>query len=292
MQPRRYGPFPYSPIIDRPPLRWPNGARLAVWVVPNIEFFPLDEIIGREEPIVPNIFPWARRDYGNRIAVFRLMDALAKRNIRATVALNSEICTEHPRIMERGMELQWEFMGHCESNCRPTNKLSQDDERKVIHDTLATIEKITGKRPRGWLGAGGSESWNTLESVAAEGVRYVADWINDDQPYVMEIGQPPLISIPYTGEINDAATIVRRNDTSELFARMIRRQFDVLYAEGAQTGKVMCIALHPYIIGVPHRIGDLTEALDYVASHAGVWFATGSEIIEAYLQATGQQRKP
>ena len=289
MEPRRYGPFKYSPIIDRPPLKWPNAAQLAVWVVPNIEFFPLNEAIGREEPVLPNIFPWSRRDYGNRVAVFRLMDVLAKRGIRATVALNSEICVEHPRIIERGCELGWEWMGHCESNARPTNKLPAQDEREVIGRALKTIESATGRRPRGWLGAGGSESWNSIESLAAEGVRYVADWINDDQPYVMEIGQPPLVSIPYSGEINDAASIVRRNIESEEFGRMIRRQFQVLYEEGRETGKVMCIALHPWIIGQPHRIGPLVDALDFIAAHAGVWFATGSEIIEAYLQ---QRRDP
>ena len=109
-------------------------------------------------------------------------------------------------------------------------------------------------------------------------MRYVADWINDDQPYVMEVGQPPLVSIPYSGEINDAASIVRRNIESEEFGRMIRRQFEVLYEEGRETGKVMCIALHPWIIGQPHRIGPLVDALDFIAAHAGVWFATGSEV--------------
>ena len=114
MDPRRYGPFPYSPIIDRPALRWPNGARVAVWVIPNIEFFPLNATITGQQPIVPNILPWARRDYGNRIGVFRMMDAMSKRNIRGTVALNSDICIEHPRIIEAAKDLRWEFMGHCE----------------------------------------------------------------------------------------------------------------------------------------------------------------------------------
>ena len=165
-----------------------------------------------------------------------------------------------------------------------------EEERTVIGQTLATIAAATGTRPRGWLGAGGGESWHSLESLAAEGVRYVADWINDDQPYRMEIGAQELISIPYSGEINDAAMIVRRNLESEEFGRMIRRQFDVLHAEGQKTGKVMCIALHPWIIGVPHRIGALIGALDHIASHPAVWFATGSEIVDAYLAQAGGDR--
>ena len=290
MKPSRYGPFSYSPIIDRPPLCWPNGAKLAVWVVPNIEFFPLNERMNGEDAHLPNIFPCARKDYGNRVAVFRMMDALDKRNIRATVALNAEVCIEHPRIIERGNDLGWEWMGHCESNARSLHSMSPDEEQRAVKGAVATITKGTGKPPRGWLGAGGKESWQTLDYLAANGIRYVADWINDDQPYVMEIGKPPLISIPYSAEINDASQINRRNVGGEEFGQMIRRQFDVLYEESHETGKVMCIALHPWLTGVPHRIRALTEALDYVGSHKGVWFATGSEIIEAYMVATGGKK--
>jgi allantoinase len=286
MEPGRYGPFKYSPIIDRPPLRWPNGARLAVWVVPNIEFFPLNEKMRGEEPVLPNIFPWSRKDYGNRVAVFRMMDALGKRNIRATVALNSEVCIEHPRIIERGLELGWEFMGHCESNSRSIHTMSAEDEQKAIRGAFATIAKATGTPPRGWLGAGGNESWRTLDNLAATGFTYVADWINDDQPYLMDVGKPPLVSIPYSAEINDASQVNRRNVSGEEFGQMIRRQFDVLHEEGEKTGKVMCIALHPWLTGVPHRIRALTDALDYIASQDAVWFATGSEIVEAYLKAS------
>ncbi|HWG04951.1 MAG TPA: polysaccharide deacetylase family protein [Beijerinckiaceae bacterium] len=283
MKPQRYGPFPYSPIIDRPVLKWPNGSRLAVWVVPNIEFFPLNELIKGEAPETPDIFPWSRRDYGNRVGVFRLMDVLAKRQIRATVALNSEICLEHPRIIERGCELEWEFMGHNESNSRPTSKYGKKDERHVIGNVLKTIESVAGRRPLGWLGAGGSESWHSLENLAAEGVRYVADWINDDQPYVMKVGKPPLVSIPYSGDLNDASMINRKNVSSQEFGRMICRQFEILHGEAEASARVMCIALHPWIIGVPHRIGDLADALDFIVGKPGVWFATGSEITEAYL---------
>ena len=290
MEPSRYGPFPYSPIIDRAPLRWPNGKKLAVWIVPNIEYFPLDERMKGEEPSLPNIFAWSRRDYGNRIGVFRLMDVLAKRGIRATVALNSEICDEHPRIIERGVELGWELMGHCQSNARPIHTMEAAEERRVIEATLATIERVSGARPVGWLGSGGNESWRTLENLSECGVRYVADWINDDQPYAMKIGKPPMMSIPYSADINDTSQINRKNITSEYFGRMIRRQFDVLFSEAQTNAKVMCIALHPWIIGQPHRIGDLADALDYICGHAGVWLATGREIIEADQEATSHAK--
>src|SRR5690606_9558901 len=117
-------------------------------------------LMNGEAPIVPNVLPWARRDYGNRIAVFRLMDVMAKRNIRGTVALNSDICVEHPRTLEVAGELGWEMMGHCQTNTRPLHKIPADEERRVIANTLDQIEKTTGKRPRGWLGSGLNETWN------------------------------------------------------------------------------------------------------------------------------------
>jgi allantoinase len=288
MDPRRYGPFPYSPIIDRPALRWPNSARVAVWVIPNIEFFPLDATITGELPIVPNLLPWARRDYGNRIGVFRLMDLMAKRNIRGTVALNSDICREHPRIIEAAMDLKWEFMGHCETNTKPLHRLEPEAEAASIKSTLSIIEKATGQRPKGWLGAGLNETWHTLDYLSAGGVRYIADWANDDEPYVMDVGNPKMVSIPYTIELNDITVLTREYQSTYEFAEIIRRQFEVLYEEGGRSAKVMAIALHPWIIGVPHRIRALGAAFDVIANHQDVWFATGSEIVEAYLSQIEQ----
>jgi allantoinase len=290
MEPRRYGPFPYSPIIDRPPLRWPNGARLAVWVIPNVEFYPLNVAyhlnLPGAKPMEPNILEWSRRDYGNRVGVYRMMDMLGQRKIRATVALNSDICIEHPRIIEKAVELEWELMGHGDSNVNLLSALAPDRERALIAMTLSTIEKATGRRPVGWLGPGLTETWNTLELLSAEGVRYVADFVNDDQPYAMDVGQPPMVSIPYTIELNDTQAINRRNQTAEAFGDLIRSQFEVLYQEGQHSGRVMAIALHPWISGVPHAVNALGRTLDFLAGHQGVWFATGTEIVKAFLEAT------
>ena len=144
---------------------------------------------------------------------------------------------------------------------------------------------MTGKKPVGWLGAGLAETWHTLDFLAEEGCLYVADWVNDDQPYSMDIGGKRLVSIPYSYEINDSPHFNNRNGTIDEFEKMIRRQFDTLYAEGEQSGRVMAICLHPYLIGVPHRIAGLDSALKYIGSHAGVWFATGEEIVRHWLQS-------
>src|SRR5262249_20808430 len=162
----------------------------------NIEFFPYDEHypidIAGEKPIAPNNIAWSQRDYGNRVGVFRLMDILAQRKIRATVALNSDVCVDHPRIIERAISLERELMGQCETNVRPLHKFAGAEQRQVIARTLSTIEKASGRRPSGWLGAGLIETWETLEHLAAEGCRYVGDFANDDQPFEIDVGTPPL----------------------------------------------------------------------------------------------------
>ena len=289
MKPSRTGPFPYTPIGRRPKLTWPNGARVALWVIPNIEFFPLDERMpdgpGSSAGLIPDVHMWAIRDYGNRVGVWRIIDVLSRHGVRGTVALNSEICDAHPEIIEATVPLGWEFMGHNQSNIRRLNTMPPEREREVVRDTLARIKTATGRPVAGWLSSGLQETWNTVDHLAEFGCKYVADWVNDDQPYVMSLGSRRICAIPYSSEINDKVAIEFHHLTAEAFDGIIRRQFDVLYREGEQSGRVMAIALHPYIIGVPHRIDALDSALKYITGHRGVWLATGEEIIDHYLKS-------
>jgi len=289
MQPQDYGPFPYVPINERPKLVWPNGARLAVWIIPNIEFFPLTRGIppqpGTPAGNPPSVRAWAQRDYGNRVGIWRIMEVLSKHGVRASPTLNSDVCDHHPQIVRAALELGWEILGHNQTNSVWLDALSPQEERETIHRTLSRIAEMTGRRPLGWLGSGLAETWHTLDYLADEGCLYVADWVNDDQPYMMDIGGRPLVSIPYSYEINDAPFINTRLGTVDEFEQAIRRQFDTLYAEGAQSGRVMAICLHPYLIGVPHRIAGLDKALTYIRAHDGVWFATGEEIVRHWLQS-------
>jgi peptidoglycan/xylan/chitin deacetylase (PgdA/CDA1 family) len=238
---------------------------------------------------VPDVPTWSSRDYGNRVGVFRLMELLDRHGIRATVALNSELCVEHPAIIEEGNKRKWEWMGHCESNTRRLNAAPPGDEPRIIKNSLATIERATGARPRGWLGSGLQETWDTLDLLAAEGCDYVCDWANDDQPYLMTLdtGQT-LVSVPYSHEINDKPAFEKFHRTAEEFGEMICRQFDVLYREGATSGRVMAIAIHPYLTGVPHRIDAFDAALRYIGQHGGVWKTTGTEIARHFRGHAGK----
>lgn len=291
MIPRKYGPFKYLPTKGRPPLAWPNNARVALWINPNVEFFALDDVIPgnnnervpRDHAHVPNVRNWAVRDYGNRVGVWRLMEVMTRYGVRGTAALNSEVCNHHPEVIAEMVRLGWELMGHNETNALRLTEMKPEAERASVLAALDTIERASGTRPRGWLGAGLAETWHTLDYLSEGGVRYVCDWVNDDQPYTMEVGSPPLVSLPYSVQINDVPAYFDFKQSVPEFEQMIRRQFDVLYREGAESGRVMAIAVHPFVTGQPHRIVALERALEYICSHAGVWKATGWEIVDQYL---------
>ncbi len=283
MEPRAYGPFAYSPITERPEIRWPGGARIALWVAPNIEFFPLDEKVFMGIGIVPDVLSWSHREYGNRVGIWRIMEVLDRYGIRATVALNSEVCDACPQIVAAGVERGWEFMGHNQSNSRPLNQIDPATEGEVVRATFDRIERATGSRPRGWLSGGLIETWNTLDHLIDAGCEYVCDWVVDDQPFVMDVDGRRLVSIPYSGESNDFGPFMRWGWTADQFADLLCRQFDQLYRESEVSGRVMVISLHGFLIGVAHRIGALETALDHIMGHDEIWFATGGEIMDHYL---------
>jgi peptidoglycan/xylan/chitin deacetylase (PgdA/CDA1 family) len=289
MNPSRYGPFPYTPITRRPKIVWPNGARVALWVIPNIEFFPLNERMpdspGGSGGLIPDVIAWSMRDYGNRVGIYRIMEVMQRYRVRGTVALNSEICDEHPEIIDEAKRLGWELMGHNQSNVRRLNTLPPGTEREVVRATLERISAAAGRKVSGWMGSALQETWNTLDYLAEYGCKYVADWVNDEQPYLMNVGGKRLCSIPYSTELNDKVALEYHHVTPEEFGNMIRRQFDVLHREGERSGRVMAIAIHPYLMGVPHRIDAFDAALKYVTSRPGVWLATGEEIVEHYLKS-------
>jgi peptidoglycan/xylan/chitin deacetylase (PgdA/CDA1 family) len=292
MEPRSYGPFNFTPINRRPRITWPNGERVALWVIPNLEVFHLDipmpgdalQRPGAAGP-TPMVREWAQRDYGNRIGIFRIMEVLERYGIRGTSALNSDLCDKHPEIVEQAVDLGWEFMGHGKTNTHRQTEIDPEAERQHVFDVIETIEKATGTRPKGWLGPGLQETWNTLDYLIEAGCTYVADWVNDDQPYLMDVDGKRIVSIPYSFECNDTVSIIRNKNTPLEYERIIREQFDVMYREGAHSGRVLAICLHPFVIGQPHRIGALDRALAYICSHAGVWKATGGEIVRHYLDS-------
>ena len=266
--------FPFRPIVDHPPVRWPGDARVAVWIIPNVEHFHLD----KPGPM-PDVRNYSRRDYGNRVGIWRIIEVLEKYKVKGTVALNAEIAKFYPRIIDELVRLDWELMGHGLTNSTLLTELDASAEKRTIFEVKALIE-AQGCKMHGWLGPGLCETWNTLDLLKQAGCSYVADWVNDDLPYRMNNG---LYSIPYSIELNDMPLFNTPSISNDEFLTRICDAFDVLYEESERHGgRAMGIALHPFLIGAASRIRVLDRALAHMSSHSGVWFARGHEIIDAY----------
>jgi peptidoglycan/xylan/chitin deacetylase (PgdA/CDA1 family) len=287
--PTEHDRFDYSAIVDRPRLRWPDGARVAVWVIPNIEHFlfdrPSTSVTAATVGLVPDVLNYSWRDYGVRVGIWRMMEVMEKHGVKGTVALNADVCIKYPRIIEAANQLGWEWMGHGRNNSILINKQPEDEERALIREVVETIGKGTGHRPRGWLGPALSESHRTLDILAENGIDYVGDWVNDEQPYPMRVARGKMTSIPYSIELNDIPAFLDGKKTGEDFGKMICDQFDVLYEDGASSGRVMSICLHPFLIGHPHRSKYFDQALKHIRSRREVWFARGAEIVDWYRKS-------
>ena len=287
---RRSERYPDSFIFERKPFAWPGGKTLAVWIVPNVEVWRYDSPSGtgvspNAGNRVPDVINYAWREYGMRVGLWRIADVLDAAGVKATVALNSAVCDAHPKVIEEMDRRGWELMGHGITNSDSLAGLPLEQEREVIRTVLGTVERSTGKKPRGWLGSGLTETHNTLDILAAEGVIYCGDWNIDDQPCPMKVKTGELFSIPYCMEINDLPLFMRKGYTGEQYYRSVIDQFEQLYADSARQPRVMGIPLHPMITGQPLRIKYFERAIAEVKARERVWFATGSEVIDAYRRA-------
>jgi peptidoglycan/xylan/chitin deacetylase (PgdA/CDA1 family) len=284
----------YSALPERAPLRWPGGARVAVWVAPNIEHYEyLPELIRVRNPWPrvphPDILGYGLRDYGNRVGVWRLMALFDRLRLPVTVSLSMAVLDLYPEIAQAMLERQWEFMSHGLYNTRYHWGLSEDEERAAIEQCQQIHLRHTGRRLPGWFSPAASNTLQTPDLVAESGIAYLCDLYHDEQPTEVRVRSGELISLPYSMEINDSIAW-RRGIEAQAFAQKIRDEFDVLYAEGAVHGRVMNIAVHPFIMGQPHRIEALEQALSYMAQHEGVWWATGSQIVQHYRQHLDRDR--
>ena len=281
--------YDYSAITERTPLRWPNNSRVAFWLVPNIEYYPPDMHSGLLDSSMPDIKPdvlnFSWKDYSLRVGLWRVMEAMDRYNVKGTVALNSVVCELYPNVIRECKKRGWEFMGHGICNAWSMADFNEEEERDVVRETVRTIAKHCGKTPRGWLGPALAESPNTPEILVENGIRYVCDWVNDDQPYSMKTKNGrSIISIPYSIEINDYSFFIRQALTPQEFYQVCVEQFDTLYREGKDNGRVMCLPIHPFLVGQPFRFGYFEKLLKYITTKDGVWVTTGSEIVDWYVR--------
>jgi len=281
--------IPFSAIVDRPQLTLPDGARMAVWTIVNVEEWSIDNPMPRQvltppwgQPLSPDIPNWAWHEYGMRVGFWRFHECLTSRGIIPTMAINGSVCKSYPRVAEAALKADWEFMGHGYIQ-GPMHQ--QEDQRATIRDTINAIKEFTGKVPRGWESPGLTQTLETCDLLREEGIEYIADWVIDDQPFPIETTAGPLYSVPYTVETNDITLMALQHHSSEEFFKRGKEQFDRLYMESENQTRVMAISLHPYITGAPHRIRFLEELYDYILAKSDVKMWTGEQVLDWYKSA-------
>jgi peptidoglycan/xylan/chitin deacetylase (PgdA/CDA1 family) len=267
----------YSPITERKSMKLPGGARLGVWFIINVERWDIKATMARTVlpapqgvTVIPDIPNYSWFQYGLRVGFWRLKKVLDKHGVRATVSLNAPVCIDYPEMVKAMLSSNWEILAHGYEQ-RAINL--EKDERDVIRRTIQTIRDFTGKAPRGWMGPGLNETFDTPDILAEEGFEYVADWVNDDQPNPLSVKSGRLIAVPYTVELNDIPMyLVQHHRSPEIYERS-RDAFDTLYEEGAESSRIMGIAVHPYISGAAHRIKYIDKIFEYMKEHEGVdWY--------------------
>jgi len=272
--------YDYSPITERPPINWPGGARVAVYIGLNVEHFlvgrPSTSIWEGTAELVPDALNHGWRDYGTRVGIWRTMESLDRHGIRTSVLLNSAVAEHYPQIIKAGLARDWAWLAHGETNSVLHTNLSLEEERQVLTDIVATITRATGRQPTGWMGPGLTETFNTPALLAELGLKYTLDWTNDDQPYRLNV--PGMLSVPYSVELNDLL-LFARGLTGADFVQMVKDQYEQLSTEG---GRVMALALHPFVIGQPFRHKYLDQALEYLAAQPDIWLTTSDEIAAHY----------
>ena len=281
--------IPNIPLPRRPRLTWPGGARVALWVVPNVEHYEFLPPVGaKRDPWPrtphPDIQGYGTRDFGNRVGFWRMAEMLDRLRIKATLSLGVAAFEHYPEVMRAAQERGWDVMCHGIYNTRYLWDAPEAEERAYIADCVESYSKLTqGGRMGGWLSPALSHTLNTPDLVAEAGFNYFCDFVHDEQPWPIRTrGGQDLISLPYTVDLNDAVTN-RAGFEAPDFARMMRDQFTRLYRDGETNGRVMCVAVHPYNMGQAHRARHLEEALTWILSHEGVWAATGAEIADWYM---------
>lgn len=281
------GLYWFNPWRNRPPIIWPEGKRLAFWVAPNVEFYEMAPPKGparaswfRPEP---DVMHYGIRDYGNRVGFWRMAEMFDELGVTASISLNAAVLDHFPEIGRAMADRGWELFSHGVYNTRYQYGMSPDQERALIRDVAASIHRHSGQTLSGWLSPALTNTPETMNVLAEEGVTYTLDLFHDDQPQPVNVRSGRLASLPYSLQVNDWTGLHTGSASPRQWGRMIRDQFDRLYAEGAQSGTVMCLPLHPWMVGYPHRYQALAEAISYILGHEGVWHATGREITAHYL---------
>ncbi|PQM29055.1 polysaccharide deacetylase [Sphingopyxis lindanitolerans] len=279
--------YPWSNINDRPPIAWPSGKGVAVALFVNLEWFPITpadkpfRAPGHMQTAYPDFRHYTAREYGTRIGFYRMLDAFATAGARATIAVNAAIAERYPSIIADIVAGGHEIVAHStDMNGTIATGIDEDVERRLIQDSLDTLERVSGTRPRGWQSIARSQSWNTPRLLTEAGVTYMCDWVNDDLPYEMATPAGSIINVPVNHELSDRQIITVQQQSADSFAEQIRDAYALFADESVRGGRMLTIQLTPYVMGLPFRISALETLLEWLARQPQAWFASTGDIVD------------
>jgi peptidoglycan/xylan/chitin deacetylase (PgdA/CDA1 family) len=295
---RQYGMdhdrYQWSMLSQRPGVQWPGGARLALWVNVGLQFFPLDQR-GKPFPVpggmtmpYPDLRHFSLRDYGNRVGIYRFLQAFEAYNIKPSFAFSTQLAERTPYLLQRIVERGDEILCHgWNMDSLHHGGMARDEEAALVARSLDRLRALSGQPVRGWLSPARNESEHTPELLAANGVSYFCDWVNDDMPYPFHTDEGDLVAMPLSTELEDAFIIMNNLHSEQSWLEQVCDACDFLLGEAdTQGGRILALNLHPWMLGQPHRIGKLEQALEYITSREGVWSAYPGEILEAWQRAS------
>jgi peptidoglycan/xylan/chitin deacetylase (PgdA/CDA1 family) len=285
--------YDWSMLVSRKPVKWPENARIALWVNVSLQYFPLNQQgkpfppVGGMTTAYPDLRHYTLREYGNRVGIFRLLQAFDKYKVKPTFAVNAQLAERYPYLINKLVKRGDEIIGHGWNMDTPHyGGQDQADEAKIIVRSLDTLRKATGQPVEGWLSPSKSQSSNTPELLVKNGIKYMCDWINDDMPYPFRTPAGEIIAMPLSTELEDRFIMQANLHSEHEYGDQIEDAFDFLHEEAKeQGGRMLALSIHPWMLGQPHRIGQLERILKYITANKAVWSASAGEICSAWQES-------
>lgn len=288
--------YDWSMLSERQPVTWPGGAKLALWINVGLQFYPLNQqgtpfaVPGGMTMPYPDLRHFSLRDYGNRVGIYRFLNAFDRFGIKPTFAINTELAERAPYLLRRICERDDEILCHgWNMDSLHYGGQDRDEEAQLVERSLTRLRELSGRDITGWISPARNESENTPELLAANGIRYFCDWVNDDMPYRFHTQSGELIAMPLSNELEDRFVVMNNLHSEQSWLEQVCDACDFLLDEAAASGgRILALNIHPWMLGQPHRIGKLEQALEYLMSRDSVWNAGSSEIMQHWLDQQGE----
>lgn len=282
--------YEWSMLQNRGKVQWPNGKKIALWVNVGVQFFPLDQkgipfkVPGGMTKPYPDLRHYSLRDYGNRVGIYRFFKAFDNYNITPTFAMNTKLAERYPYLLGTIRERNNELLCHgYDMDKLHYGGQDSSEETELVKRSLDGLRKLSGQEIKGWISPAKNESENTPDILAANGIEYFCDWVNDDMPYNFKTKNGALTAMPLSTELEDRFIILNNFHSAEDWANQAEDAFEFLLKESKTSGgRILSLNIHPWVLGQPHRIQYLERVLEKISNNSEVWSASASEILSVW----------